>query len=134
MGSVQSPGSRRAGWGTHGQLRHIIGGEFQQWYIVASPGHPYLAAVIEAVLSSINRFNSFAFDNAWEAAICTTGPIMYTRSVHPLLADHPHRRLYRDYRKAESPLVRQPFPLSLLWPLLTLDPRAARRLRGLLRR
>lgn len=134
MGSVQSPGSRRAGWGTHRQLRHIIGGEFQQWYIVASPGHPYLAAVIEAVLSNINRFNSFAFDNAWEAAICTTGPIVYTRSVHPLLAAHPHRRLYRDYRKAESPLVRQPFPLSLLWPLLTLGPRAARRLRGLLRR
>lgn len=155
----QSPGSRHAGWGTHRQLRHIIGGEFQQWYIVASPGHPYLAAVIEAVLSNIDRFNPFAFDNAWEAVICTTGPIVYTRSIHPILAAHPHRRLlsseeiglrysifensadpaahrrlYRDYRKAETPLVRQPFPLSLLWPLLTLGRKTARRLRGLLQR
>lgn len=154
-----SPGSRHAGWGTHRQLRHIIGGEFQQWYIVASPGHPYLAAVIEAVLSNIDRFNPFAFENPWEAVICTTGPVVYTRSIDPILAAHPHRRLlsseeiglqysifessadpeahrrlYRDYRKAEVPLVRQPFLVSLLWPLLTLARKAARRIRSLGRR
>ena len=155
----QSPGSRHAGWGTHRKLDGIAGGEFQQWYIIASPGHPYLAAVIADGIRNIDRFNPFAFGNAWEAVFCTTGPIVYTQSIHRILEAHPHRcltsseeiglqysifdagadpnahrRLYRDYRKAEIPLIRQSFPLSLLWPLLNLTRKVARRLRGLLRR
>lgn len=154
-----SPGSRHAGWGTHRRLQHIIGGEFQQWFIVSSPGHPFLAAVITQVFRNIDRFNPFAFENPWEAVICTTGPVVYTQSIHPILSDHPHRRLlsseevglhysifegsadpdahrrlYKDYRKAEIPLVRQPLPLSLLWPLLNLARKLVRRARGLLRR
>ncbi|KAF0654327.1 mannosyltransferase OCH1-like enzyme [Cyanobium sp. Copco_Reservoir_LC18] len=154
-----SPGSPHAGWGTHRQLAAIPGGEFQQWHVIASPGHPFLAAVIAAVLSNIDRFDPFAFAHPWEAVICTTGPVAYTQSIHPILAAHPHRRLvgseevglryslfdgsadpnahrrlYRDYRKAETPLIRQPFPLSLLWPVLNLIRKVARRLRGLLRR
>ncbi len=152
-------GSPHAGWGTHRQLADIPGGEFQQWHVIASPGHPFLATVIAAVLSNIDRFDPFAFAHPWEAVICTTGPVVYTKSIHRVLAAHPHRRLvgseeiglrysifdgsadpdahrrlYRDYRKAETPLIRQPFPLSLLWPLLNLARKVARRLRGLLRR
>jgi hypothetical protein len=153
-----APGSPHAGWGTHRRLAAIPGGEFQQWHVIASPGHPYLAAVIAEVLSNIDRFDPFAFANPWEAVICTTGPVVYTQSIHRILAAHPHRRLsgseeiglhysvfetsadpeahrrlYRDYRKAETPLVRQPFPLSLIWPLLNLLRKVARRARGLLR-
>lgn len=29
-----------------------------------------------------------------------------------------HRRLYKDYRKAETPLIRQTFPISQPWILL----------------
>lgn len=154
-----SPGSPHAGWGTHGQLAAIPGGEFQQWHVIASPGHPYLAAVIAAVLRNIDRYEPFVHTNPWEAVICTTGPVVYTQSIHRILAAHPHRRLvgseeiglqysvfdgsedpnahrrlYKDYRKAETPLVRQPFPLSLLWPLLKLARKVARRTRGLIRR
>ncbi len=154
-----APGSPHAGWGTHRLLSGIPGGEFQQWHVIASPGHPYLAAVIAAVLRNIDRFDPFAFAHPWEAVICTTGPVVYTQNIHRILAAHPHRRLagseeiglrysifdgsadpdahrrlYRDYRKAETPLVRQPFPLSLLWPLLNLARKVARRARGLLRR
>ncbi len=153
------PGSPHAGWGTHRQLAGIPGGEFQQWHVIASPGHPFLAAVIAAVLNNIDRFDPFAFAHPWEAVIRTTGPVVYTTSIHPILAAHPHRRLvgseeiglryslfdgsadpdahrrlYRDYRKAETPLIRQSFPLSLLWPVLNLARKVARRLRGLLRR
>lgn len=154
-----SPGSPHAGWGTHRRLAGIPGGEFQQWHVIASPGHPFLAAVIAEVLRSIDHFNPFAFTNPWEAVICTTGPVVYTQSIHRILAAHPHRRLvghgeiglrysifdgsadpdahrrlYKDYRKAETPLIRQPFPFSLLWPLLNLARKVARRARRLLRR
>lgn len=155
----QSSGSPYAGWGTHRRLNGIAGGEFQQWFIVASPGHPFLAAVIANVLRNIDTFNPFSFANPWEAVICTTGPVVYTTSIHPILDFHPHRRLsnseevginysiftdtadpdghrrlYRDYRKAETPLIRQAFPLSVLWPLLTWGRRLLRRTRKVLGR
>ena len=139
-----SPGSKHADWGTHWRLNGIPGGEYQQWYIITSPRHPFLAAVIANLIKNIDAFNPFSFGNPWEAVICTTGPVVYTTSIHQILDSHPHlllsssedigisysifaettdpdghRRLYRDYRKAETPLIRQPFPLSLLWILLT---------------
>jgi len=152
----QSPGSQYAGWGTHWRLNGIAGGEFQQWFIIASPGHPFLAAVIANVIKNIDTFNPFSFGNSWEAVICTTGPVVYTTSIQPILDSHPHRRLssseeiginysifadttdpdghrrlYRDYRKAETPLIRQSFPLSVLWPLLAWGRRLMRRTRRL---
>lgn len=154
-----SPGSQHAGWGTHWRLKGIAGGEYQQWYIIASPGHPYLAAVIANVIKNIDSFNPFSFANPWEAVICTTGPVVYTSSIDQILNSHPHRRLssseeiginysiftettdpdahrrlYRDYRKAETPLIRQQFPLSLLWILLTWARKLLRRTRRLLSR
>ena len=150
-----SPGSQHADWGTHWRLNGIPGGEYQQWYIITSPRHPFLAAVIANLIKNIDAFNPFSFGNPWEAVICTTGPVVYTTSIHQILYSHPHRllsssedigisysifaettdpdghrRLYRDYRKAETPLIRQPFPLSLLWILLTWG----RKLMGRIRR
>lgn len=155
----QSPGSPYAGWGTHRRLNGIAGGEFQQWYIIASPRHPFLAAVIANVIKQIDCFRPLSFGNPWEAVICTTGPVVYTRSIHPILDSHPHRwlnsseqigvsysifaetadpdahrRLYKDYRKAETPLIRQSFPFSLLWTLLIWGRRLWRRTRRLLGR
>lgn len=154
-----SPGSQYAGWGTHRRLSGIAGGEFQQWYIISSPRHPFLAAVIANVIQNIDSFNPFSFGNPWEAVICTTGPVVYTTSIHPILDSHPHRwlssseevginysifaettdpdghrKLYRDYRKAETPLIRQSFPVSLLWTLMTWGRRLMRRTRTLLSR
>jgi hypothetical protein len=151
-----SPGSQYAGWGTHWRLNGIAGGEFQQWFIIASPKHPFLAAVIANVIKNIDSFNPFSFGNPWEAVICTTGPVVYTTSIHSILNSHPHRRLssseevgiqysifadtadpdghrrlYRDYREAKTPLIRQSFPLSVLWPLLSWGRRLVRRTRRL---
>jgi hypothetical protein len=153
-----SPGSQYAGWGTHWRLQDIAGGEYHQWYIIASPGHPFLAAVIANVIKNIDSFNPFSFGNPWDAVICTTGPVVYTTSIHQIRDSHPHRllsnseeigisysifadttdpdshrRLYRDYRKAETPLIRQSFPLSFLWILLTWGRKVWRRTRRLLR-
>jgi hypothetical protein len=154
-----SPGSQYAGWGTHRRLNGIAGGEYQQWYIISSPGHPFLAAVIANVIRNIDSFTPFSFGNPWEAVICTTGPVVYTTSIHQILDSHPHRRLsnsadigitysifadtadpdghrrlYRDYRNAETPLIRQSFPLSLLWTLLTWGRKLMRGTRRIFRR
>jgi len=153
-----SPGSRHRGWGTHPKLRSVPGGEYQQWHIIASPRHPYLAAVIRAVLHKIETYNAFSFPQAWEAVLLTTGPVIYTEAIHPIRQDYPHRLLestkelglaysifedsenpeahrglYRDYRALETPLIRQRFPLSLILMLragiLALLRRMRRRLR-----
>ncbi len=48
-------GERFEGAGLHPELHNIPGGEFQQWHIVAAPGHPFLKAVIKKVLRNIDR-------------------------------------------------------------------------------
>ena len=43
-------------WGKHYELRGFGGREFQQWYIAASPGHPFLRSVIDNVLANIDTY------------------------------------------------------------------------------
>ncbi len=154
----QSPGSRYRGWGTHQSLQDVPGGEYQQWHIMASPRHPYLAAVIAAVIDKIDTYNPFENPHPWDAVMQTTGPVIYTRSIHAIREAHPHRlvsnmealgigysifdasetpdahrRLYRDYRSSDVPLIQQPFPLSWLFSLRAAVRRLARRIRSSLR-
>jgi hypothetical protein len=135
-----SPGSQYAGWGTHWRLKGIAGGEYQQWFIIASPGHPYLAAVIANVIKNIDSFDPFSFLHPWDAVVRTTGPVAYTLAIHPIKGLHAHRlidtiadvglgysifektenpdahrTLYRDYRRSQTPLVMPEFPKSLLF-------------------
>lgn len=150
----QAPGSPYAGWGTHRQLQHVPGGEFQQWHVIASQGHPFLAAVIDAVVKKIDHYNPILFRNPWDCVMCTTGPIPYTASIFNILKLHPHRfvdietdlgiyysiftkpgnleahrTLYRDYRNSIHPLVYPRWPLSWLFPTITAARLIARRAR-----
>lgn len=150
----QSPGSPYAGWGTHRQLQSVPGGEFQQWHVIASPGHPFLAAVIDAVVKQIDHYNPFMFRNPWDSVMCTTGPIPYTASISNILNSYPHRmvdaerdlgifysiftkpgnleahrNLYRDYRTSIHPLINPRWPLSWLFPTITAARLMARRAR-----
>jgi hypothetical protein len=84
-------GSRYAGWGEHRQLKHVGGEEFQQWHIIAAPGHPFLRAVIERVRDHIDRYNPLIHDTGREGVLWVTGPIAYTQSIIPLLHLYPHR-------------------------------------------
>ncbi|MCP9834084.1 MULTISPECIES: glycosyltransferase family 32 protein [unclassified Cyanobium] len=153
-----SPGSQYAGWGTHWRLKGIAGGEYQQWYIIASRGHPYLAAVIANVIKNIDSFNPFSFLHPWDAVVRTTGPVAYTLAIHPIkelhshrlisnIADlglgysifektenpNAHRTLYRDYRRSQTPLVMPEFPQSLLFFPLAWLRKLARQFIGSLR-
>lgn len=78
-------GERYEGWGKHGQLKEIGGEEFQQWFIAAAPGHPFLREVIEAVMRNIDRYNPFVHGTGKAGVLQVTGPIAYTRSITSLL-------------------------------------------------
>ena len=85
------PGEPHQGWGIHGDLADIPGGEIQQWHVIAAPGHPFLRAVIETVLAAIEHYDFRQTGVGWIGVLRTTGPIAYTRAITPLLALHPCR-------------------------------------------
>lgn len=79
------------GWGLHPSLQSIDGGEFQQWYIVAIPGHPFLRSVIKSVLQNIASYKPSLHGVGFYGVLTTTGPIAYTLAIAPMLDKHPHR-------------------------------------------
>lgn len=66
------------------------GKEFQQWHIICGPQHPFLDAVINQVAANIRRP---LVGSGKLGVLYITGPIVYTFTIHPLLGNHPHRRI-----------------------------------------
>ncbi len=80
------------GWGFHPELFEDYGvGEFQQWHVIAAPGHPFLRAAIQRVLANIGMYIPAFHGVGAEGVIRTTGPVAYTRAIMPLLPAFPHR-------------------------------------------
>lgn len=77
--------------GRHPELSHIPGGEYQQWFIIASRGHPFLRAVIERVIANLTSYHPFKDGVGAHGVLNVTGPIAYTLAIHPVLERHPHR-------------------------------------------
>lgn len=71
------------GWGMHPELDISPRGELQQWFIVAAPGHPFLRAVVETVLSNIDLYNYRLHGGGRKGVLRTTGPIAYTSAILP---------------------------------------------------
>lgn len=74
-------------------LRHIPGGEFQQWHILCAPGHPFMKAVLEAVMANIDAYDPYLHQTGKRGVLRVTGPIAYTLAIRRIMADHPHRNL-----------------------------------------
>jgi len=79
------------GWGLHDGLKHYGGQEFQQWHIMAAPGHPFLRAVIERVLQNIDNYNPVWHQTGRSGVLWLTGPIAYTLAIAPLMQQHKYR-------------------------------------------
>jgi hypothetical protein len=77
--------SQYQGWGKHRKLKRIGGHEFQQWHIIAAPGHPFLRAVVEAIFDNIERYNPVLHNTGKDGVVRLTGPIVYTLAIAPLL-------------------------------------------------
>ncbi|QAY79854.1 glycosyltransferase family 32 protein [Sphingosinicella sp. BN140058] len=78
-------GGSHENWGLQRGLEHVEGGEFQQWHIIAAPGHPLLRAVIDHVLRNIERYRPWRDGVGREAVFTLTGPVAYTLAITPLL-------------------------------------------------
>ena len=79
------------GWGRHGQLKRYGGDEFQQWHVIAAPGHPFLRAVIEKVERNIEKYNPILHGTGRRGTLWISGPIAYTLAIAPLLNRYRHR-------------------------------------------
>lgn len=88
-----SPESPFRGWGMHRPIAHVRGGEYQQWHVTASPGHPFLREVILRVLSNLRNYWPHRRATGQRGVLVLTGPIAYTLAIHPVLDKYPHRML-----------------------------------------
>lgn len=60
-------------------------GEYQQWFIVAASGHPFLREVILKVLQSIDNYNPWKVGIGLYGVLRTTGPILYSLAIYDLI-------------------------------------------------
>jgi hypothetical protein len=78
-------------WGTVFDLRDLLGGEYQQWHVISAPGHPYLKAVLEQVLSNIDTYDPHLHETGKSGTLRITGPVPYTLAIERIRNQHPHR-------------------------------------------
>lgn len=86
-----APRGRHPGWGLHPELADVPGGEYQNWFIIAAAGHPFLEGVIRAVLANLAEYREERDGTGRLAVLRMTGPIAYTKAIHPLLSAHEYR-------------------------------------------
>lgn len=99
-------GERFSGWGLWPELGPE--GEFQNWFIIARAGHPFLQSVISRVITNIENYRFLTVGGGKRGVIRTTGPIAYTLAIKPMLAQNAHRiidseRLGLIYSAVRSP-------------------------------
>ena len=80
-------GDEFEGFGIHPEL-DAQKGEFQQWHVIGAPGHPFLKAVIEAVLSNIDTYLPSLHGVGQHGVVRLTGPVAYTLAINSLLRSH----------------------------------------------
>lgn len=87
-----SAGEIHEGMGLHDSVRkHNARGEFQQWFIVSTKGHPFLKAVIENVCNNIKQYSPILHHVGGAGVISVTGPIAYTLAINEVKDQWPHR-------------------------------------------
>lgn len=78
------------GYGLHWDLA-VPGGEFQQWHVIAAPGHPFLRAVIETILMNIDLYLPGLHGVGQYGVVRVTGPVTYTRTIATMMPAHRYR-------------------------------------------
>lgn len=84
-------GDLYVGYGLHPELAGVPGGEFQQWSVMAEPGHPFLKAVIRRVICNIRTYTPSQFGTDADGILRVSGPIAFTQAIYPLLDHYPHK-------------------------------------------
>jgi len=89
------PGEVHQGFGLHPELAHIPGGEYQNYHLIAVPGHPFTKAAIDKIVSNILHYRPWSGVGKM-GVIRTTGPSAYTLAIHPILSTAPHRQVTQE--------------------------------------
>jgi len=83
------PGEPDDGAGKHS--KYGVDDELQQWFIVATQGHPFLRAVVDRVVRNILNYDALHGGVGASGVLRTTGPIAYTLAIQPILDQHAHQ-------------------------------------------
>lgn len=95
------PGQRYEVYGRFKELdSYLPRGEYQQWYIIAAQGHPFLRAVILRVLYNIDHYHPWTKGVGLWGTVKTTGPLAYTQAIYETIQHMPDV----PYRFLESAL------------------------------
>lgn len=62
-------------------------GEYQQWFILCRPGHPFLELVINKVLHNIQNYDNS--ETGAGATLKVTGPVAYSFAINPVVDKYP---------------------------------------------
>ena len=84
------PSEPNEGFGIHSDLKHIAGGEYITYFIIAEPRHSYSAAIINKILYNIAHYRPWSAVGR-TGVLRTTGPIAATLGIHPIRDQYPHR-------------------------------------------
>ena len=108
------PGGLFEDMGFHKRLRAVEDGEYEQWFIISEPGHPFLAETIENMLQIIETYNPFVYRDGAMGVLNVTGPVVYTLSIHGIKDQHKARQITSwkeglQYTLLESPVAHQAF-------------------------
>jgi mannosyltransferase OCH1-like enzyme len=82
-------------WGWPNQHDHIPEdvhkkGEIQQWFLISAPQHPVWDEVLYDVVENIENYDEKVDGVGKFAVLKITGPIAMSRTLYPLLSQHPH--------------------------------------------
>ena len=77
------------GWGQYPELEGKP--EFQNWFIISAPKHPFLGATIGDVIENIERYSVKRFGTGKIGGVRTTGPIPYSKVIYKLKSLYPCR-------------------------------------------
>jgi mannosyltransferase OCH1-like enzyme len=86
------PGGMFPGIGMRNTL-DVPGGEYEQWFVIASPGHPFLAETLEQAILNIENFNPFVLGYGGAGVLSVTGPNVYTKAIRRLESKAPARHI-----------------------------------------
>lgn len=85
-------------WGCHAELAEIAPhGEFQQWQIACVAGHKFMREVVLAVARNIESYDRRLHGTGKPGVLRVTGPVMYTRTILPLLDPKNHRMVDSEH-------------------------------------
>jgi len=75
----------------HRRLRKTDTVELMQWFIASAPGHPFLGAVLEDVITNINSYRPLSGGVGKKAVLNLTGPVAFSLAISPIRDKFPHK-------------------------------------------